>query len=233
MSLVKSIKILGDSILKGVQLNKENNRYCIDNNIDINAISDKYSLEIENLSRFGYTITAGERLLNQRMEKGMTCDAVVMDYGGNDCDFKWKEISDDPSALHMPNTEIGVFEATYRRIIAFLKGKGITPILTTLPPIDPQKYFNWFCSDKLNKENILSWLGGVNTIYRYQENYSRCIEKIATDTDTDFVDLRGAFLANRRIDDLLCEDGIHPNTNGQKVIERAFMDFADRKLVKA
>ena len=231
MSVIKSIKVFGDSILKGVQLNKENKRYFISNNIDINAIGERFSLDIENFSRFGYTITSGEKLLNQRLENGMVCDAVLMEFGGNDCDFKWQEISDNPKGEHKPNTSIETFEDSYRRIIAFLKGRGITPILTTLPPIDPQRYFNWFCSDKLNRENIMSWLGSVNTIYRYQENYSRCIERIAKDTNTECVDLRGAFLSNRRIDDLLCEDGIHPNTNGQKVMERAFVDFASRMVL--
>lgn len=233
MSFAKSVKILGDSILKGVQLNSENNRYCINNNIDVKKISETYSLDIENLSHFGYTISSGEKLLRSRLEKGMTCDAVIMDYGGNDCDFKWQQISDDPTAIHMPNTPLDVFEISYKRIIALLKERGITPILTTLPPIDPQKYFNWFCADKLNRENILSWLGGVNTIYRYQENYSRAIEKIAKEAEVDCIDLRGAFLSCRRIDDLLCEDGIHPNTNGQKVIEGAFMAFAEKRLAHA
>jgi lysophospholipase L1-like esterase len=73
----------------------------------------------------------------------------------------------------------------------------------------------------------------VNTIYRYQENYSRAIEKIAKEAEVDCIDLRGAFLSNRRIDDLLCEDGIHPNTNGQKVIEGAFMAFAEKRLAHA
>ena len=233
MSFDKSVKVLGDSILKGVQLNSENKRYCIDNNIDVQRISDAFSLDIENLSRFGYTVLAGEKLLSARLERGMTCDAIVMDYGGNDCDFKWQAISDDPTAVHTPNTPLDVFESAYKRIITLLKDKGITPIITTLPPIDPERYFNWFCSDKLNRDNILTWLGSVNTIYRYQENYSRAIENIAKEMKVDCIDLRGAFLCRRRIDDLLCEDGIHPNTKGQKVIENAFMSFAEKKLAHA
>lgn len=233
MSFDKSVKILGDSILKGVQLNSENKRYCIDNNIDLKKIGETFSLDIENLSRFGYTVSAGEKLLSARLEKGMTCDAIIMDYGGNDCDFKWQEISKNPTAIHMPNTPLDVFEDTYKRVISLLKSRSIVPIVTTLPPIDPQKYFNWFCSDKLNRENILSWLGGVNTIYRYQENYSRSIEKIAEKMKIDCIDLRGAFLSRRRIDDLLCDDGIHPNTKGQKVIENAFMTYAEKKLAHA
>ena len=36
------------------------------------------------------------------------------------------------------------------------------------------------------------------------------------------------FLKERRIEHLLCEDGVHPNTEGQRVITQAFLEFADR-----
>jgi len=147
-----------------------------------------------------------------------------MDYGGNDSDFKWKEIAECPEDEHLPNTPLDVFVDTYHKIIRMLKEKGIRPILTTLPPLSAQKFFHWFCKG-LNKENILKWLGSVEAIYRWQENYSRAVEKIAVATNTLLVDLRGAFLKHRRIENLLCEDGTHPNTEGQKIITQAFLDF--------
>jgi hypothetical protein len=45
----------------------------------------------------------------------------------------------------------------------------------------------------LKKENILKWLGSINTIYRFQESYSRMIEKIAAETKTRLVDIRTLF----------------------------------------
>jgi lysophospholipase L1-like esterase len=72
----------------------------------------------------------------------------------------------------------------------------------------------------------LKWLGSVNTIYRYQEYYSRAVEQLSAATGALLVDLRGAFLELRRIDRLLCEDGTHPNTEGQKIIMSAFSSFA-------
>ena len=75
---------------------------------------------------------------------------------------------------------------------------------------------------------MLKWLGSVNAIYRVQEHYSRLVEKIAAETNTLIVDLRGAFLKHRRIEGFLCEDGTHPNTEGQKIITEAFLDFAEK-----
>lgn len=227
MNVIKRISVFGDSILKGIQINPKNMRYCVNNHIDVEMISKTYSLSIENHSQFGCTIKKGDITLQRRLESGMKCDMIVMDYGGNDCDFNWKSISEHPDKEHFPHTPLDSFVNTYHQIISKLKKKGILPILTTLPPLEPQRFFDWFCKG-LNQDNVLKWLGNINSIYRYQENYSRTIEKIASAANVPLVDLRGAFLMNRRIDGLLCLDGTHPNTQGQKIITSAFMNFAER-----
>jgi acyl-CoA thioesterase I len=227
VATTKKIEVFGDSILKGIQVNPKNMRYHVNNNIDIEIISRKHSLKIENHSQFGCTIRKGYSVLRRHLENGMACDMIVMDYGGNDCDFNWKAISEKPDDDYIPNTPLGIFAETYHQIIRELKQRGIIPILTTLPPLEPQRFFDWFCKG-LNKINVLNWLGSVNAIYRYQENYSRTIEKIAFETGVPIIDLRGAFLEHRRIDNLLCLDGTHPSTEGQKVIATTFLDFADK-----
>ena len=227
MKVIKNIAVFGDSILKGIQLNPLNMRYRVDNHIGIDAISKKHEVSIENYSKFGCTISRGYAAIEKWLQKGERCDAIVMDFGGNDCDFNWKEISERPDDKHEPNTPISIFTDTYRKLIDMLKKCDIRPILTTLPPLAPQKFFDWFMNG-LNKENVLKWLGDVNAIYRFQENYSREIEKIALEEDVPVVDLRGAFLRSRQLDHLLCEDGTHPNTEGQKTITAAFLDFAER-----
>jgi lysophospholipase L1-like esterase len=224
--IIRRIEVFGDSILKGVQLNPVTNKYQVDNHIDTDALSARFSLKISNRAKFGCTVTKGEMILSRFLSSGAECSAAVMDFGGNDCDFQWELIAENPDAAHEPHTPIAQFIETYTRVIETLKAHGIRPILATLPPIDPQRFFDWFCSG-LNKDNILRWLGGVNTIYRFQEYYSRTVEDIARATGALLVDLRGAFLKMRRIDHLLCEDGTHPNTEGQRVITEAFTRFCE------
>jgi lysophospholipase L1-like esterase len=154
-----------------------------------------------------------------------------MDFGGNDCDFDWKAVSERPDEEHLPNTPLDVFKDTYYKIITLLKKHGIRPIMTTLPPLDAQKFFHWFCSG-LDKSNVLKWLGDMYIIYRWQESYSRAAEKIAADTNTLIVDLRGAFLESRSLQRLLCEDGTHPNTEGHGVITQTFLEFIDNAKAK-
>ena len=227
MNVIKNIEVFGDSILKGIQLNPANNRYRVDNHLGYDAISQKHSVQIENFSKFGCTIGKGYEMIKKRLQSGKFCDMMVMDFGGNDCDFDWAEVSQSPMEEHSPHTPLNVFAETYHKIIDILKENSIIPVLTTLLPLAPQKFFDWFCA-AAGGENVMKWLGDVNAIYRFQENYSRTVEKIARDADVMLVDLRGAFLRNRHIEPLLCEDGTHPNTAGQNVITAAFLEFADR-----
>ncbi len=230
MNVVRKIEVFGDSILKGIQLNPFSKKYQVDNHIGIDALSSRFSLQIENRSKFGCTLGKGYELLRKFLDSGFRCDAVVMDFGGNDCDFDWKAVSEDPTAEHSPHTPLALFVELYQKAIELVRRHGIVPILTTLPPLVPQRFFDWFCG-KYNRENILSWLGDINAIYRYQENYSRTVGKIAQAAAVPLVDLRGVFLRHRRIEGFFCEDGTHPNTEGQKLITGAFLEFAETMLV--
>ena len=226
------MEIFGDSLLKGIQLNPQSLRYHVNNQIDVQGIEEAHFLRIRNFAKFGCTVTKGLALIERRLAGNEPfCDAIVMDFGGNDCDHNWQAVSERPSEDHFPHTPLDVFAETYHKIIALLKEKGISPILTTLPPFDSQKFFHWFCQG-LDKARVLQWMGDIHLIYRWQESYSRAVEKIAAETDTLLVDLRGAFLKHRRLEGLLCEDGTHPNTEGQGIMTQAFLEFIEKAKVK-
>ena len=59
MNITRKIEVFGDSILKGIQVNAFNKRYHVDNNIDVDMLSKKFSLDIVNRSRLGHTVTKG------------------------------------------------------------------------------------------------------------------------------------------------------------------------------
>ena len=224
MNIIREIQVFGDSILKGIQINPLNRRYHVDNHIDVKMLSRRFSLDVVNQSKLGCTVTKGKAVLEKFLSKAPACSAILMDFGGNDCDFDWKSVSENPDAPHEPKTPINKFISLYTDIVEKIGKCGIRPVLTNLPPIEPQRYFDWF-SAGLNKGVLLKWLDGVNTIYRFQEFYSRTVEDIAKNTGAMLVDLRGAFLRERCIGNFLCEDGIHPNTEGQKLITQAFARF--------
>lgn len=231
MNYLHKVEILGDSILKGIQVNPLNNRYYTKNDIDFATLSSAYSLEFKNESRFGCTVTKGSRIIQGKIKNGFYCDALVMDFGGNDCDYLWDEISKNPLDFHEPHTPLDLFTKEYTQLIRFLKEHHILPVITTLPPLDSQRFFQWWCNN-LDKENILKWLGSIDQIYKHQETYSNQVLLIAEAEDVPLIDLRHAFLEDNNPSSLICEDGTHPNSKGQQKITKAFDDFL-RKFIKS
>ncbi len=218
----QSLTIYGDSIMKGVVL--ESGRYKLGAKIE--SFASRIFPRVFNRSRFGSTIEKGVEQLERDLEKeNIPLGVVLLEFGGNDCDFDWQAISENPELDRPPKTSLSRFKALYHRAIELVRKAGSTPVLANLPPISAEKYLAWICRDGLSRENILHWLGDENAIYRYQEMYCRTIEEIAEEENAALVDLRGAFLTDRKLDGYLCEDGIHPNTNGQKVIMRAFRTY--------
>jgi len=141
-----------------------------------------------------------------------------MNFGGNDSDFLWQEISAAPDALHEPRTPIDIFEQTYLKLIGHVRQCGLTPILLNLPPVDHVRYFAWI-SRELNADNILKWLGGSSEfIYRWHEQYNVAVHKIAQTANVKLIDIRSAFLQRRDYHKCLSDDGIHPNEKGHTLI---------------
>ncbi|MBC1791305.1 SGNH/GDSL hydrolase family protein [Listeria seeligeri] len=224
---IQSVGIWGDSIMKGVLFNPEKNRYTLLKNNCIKRASEKLGITFQNHSTMGRTITKGHEILTKDLAKDASNDIAIIEFGGNDCDFNWAEVSENPEAPHIPGTPIDIFETQLREMIARLKNLDIQPILMTLPPLHAKRYFDFITRSGLNKENILAFLGGdVQMIYRWQERYSNKISKIAGETGSHLIDIRDSFLAEFHYEDLLCIDGIHPNEAGHIKMSRKFVQYA-------
>ena len=221
-----NLDIFGDSIMKGVLLDDNTQKYVLSSSAPGTEFAKEMNVDVNNRSVFGCTVVKGSKLVSSAIEKGKVGEGcVLIEYGGNDCNFSWKDISESPDAQHDPVTPIKLFEKLYLDIIETVKSVGATPIIMSLPPIDAQKYLNWITKDGLSAANILKWLGDVQMIYRFQELYSNVISKIAYKTNSMFIDVRSYFLDKHNYADLLCTDGIHPNSEGQKLITQAMTDF--------
>ncbi|EAC7892567.1 SGNH/GDSL hydrolase family protein, partial [Listeria monocytogenes] len=193
---IQSVGVWGDSIMKGVLFNPEKNRYTLLKNNCIKRASEKLGLTFQNHSTMGRTITKGHEILTKDLAKDATNDIAIIEFGGNDCDFNWTEVSENPTAEHIPSTPLNIFETQLLEMIARLKKLDIKPILMTLPPLHAKRYFEFITRNGLNKDNILQFLGGdVEMIYRWQERYSNTISRIAAETGSHIIDVRDSFLA--------------------------------------
>ena len=215
--------------MKGVIYNKSSKKYSVLEDSPIIGLSQTYGLDIHNSSMFGSTIGKGITLLQRSIDRGLSCEIALVEYGGNDCDYPWADIAENPTGDFSPNTPLGVFATTLQKMVETLRAKKIQPILMTLPPIDSMRYLNHICRNGLNKDAILDWLqGDAQTIARFQELYSLKINSIAKDTETVLIDVRSAFLQRRDYASLICEDGIHPNREGHLLIASSFAEYLEQ-----
>ena len=224
-----NITVYGDSILRGVRF--QDGRYVIDHSWE-DALAAKFGLQITNRSRFGNTIRkAMPRIVSDSQTRCDGEEYALLELGGNDCDYDWAAVAGAPEAEHACKTPPQIFMDFYRRAIGLLRESGRKVVLATLPPINSELYLRFLCRDGLSRENIVRWLGDVEHIYRWQEAYSGMVEQLARTERAELIDLRGVFLRDdRRPEELLCADGIHPSMQGQGLIFDTLSDFLGRGL---
>lgn len=218
-----NVQIFGDSIMQGVIYSEESGRYKLRENRFARLTASGVS--VTNNSRMGATVEKGYHCLENKLHECKDT-LVVFEFGGNDCDFDWAKVSDEPSGEHHPHLEPERFTEIYKSAITSARAKGAEVAIATLVPLDAEKYMN-FISRGRSYESILRWLGDVSMLSRWQEYYSRLVEKIAAETGCPLIDLRGTFLMTHDYPSCLCADGIHPTEYGYALIEN---DLTDRIL---
>lgn len=219
---------LGDSIIKGVlvQSEGERSRYSLADKSIVECCAEKLGGESLNLGKMGCTIEAGERILNRYLDKMSGAQYVLLEYGGNDSDYNWQEIAEAPEKEHFPRTRLEVFEQVYERVINKIKEMGAIPLVLSLPPMDAERYFAFF-SQKWEdgfRANVMRWLGGsTNTIMSGHELYNLATMRIAQRTGVQWIDVTSGLLKGHNFRTYLCDDGIHPNERGQRMIAEAVL----------
>ena len=119
------ITLLGDSILKGIQVDPKTRGYQVRNDIGIPELEAEFGLHVRNDAHFGATCVKGAKLLDRLLASGRPCQAVVMDFGGNDCDFRWQDIAADPAGAHLPAVPLPEFRERYRGMVRRLREAGM------------------------------------------------------------------------------------------------------------
>ena len=220
--------VSGDSISRGIVYDEGKGKYAVSDKSYVALVQRQLKGLVQNASRFGSSLIRGIARLAKEIAKGRP-DVVLLEYGGNDCDFAWNEVAEHPDMRHEPLTGLGQFEDTLNEAVASLKSQDIVPVLMTLPPLDADRYLKWVSKDDPRTESrILEWLGSVAKIYWWQERYSSSILAVAERTNTRWIDVRGAFLHSADYSALICRDGIHPNEKGHELIADTIIDYISR-----
>ena len=115
---MNNIFAFGDSIMKGIVMNTSQIsdgtvKYTISDQGFVSRVGNTSGVSIRNLSRFGSTILGGLNNLDRHLREIHPGDHVVLEFGGNDCNFDWKAISANPMAVHKPEVSLSQFHDLY------------------------------------------------------------------------------------------------------------------------
>ena len=133
-----TIVVYGDSISRGVIYDNEKHEYSLLLESFTNLVRDHLKGVVFNAAKFGNTIVDGlQRLQNDVLRRKP--DIVLIEFGGNDCDYQWDQIAEGPAGEFHPNTECSAFYAILTGLVEKLDAMKIVPVLVSLPPLDPDK----------------------------------------------------------------------------------------------
>jgi len=229
MKQILRAKIYGDSIMKGTILDAGYRYHAIMNEYLI-KLYDRFGIEAENRARFGITVQRGHSILLRDIDEGLDCELALVEFGGNDSDFKWNEISMEPDKEPLPLTSMADFKQNIAAMTEELRAQGVQPIMMTLPPIEPNRYLDFVSRNGNSRENILKWLGYVEKIYETHKSYSDAVAEIAQERMVPLVDVRSAFPSGDALGEYMCIDGVHPDKKGYQLIADSFASFFEKAL---
>lgn len=237
MVRLREIILWGDSVMRGVIYDESKQRYALAPDNSAEAASRALGIPLRNRARMGCTVVKGLSLMRKDLageEEGEgKNEAALLEFGGNDCDFDWAQVAAAPEEKHQPRTPLDAFTRRLYEMIELVRGRGMRPVLVTLPPVHAERYLSFICrpvgdGKGLNRDRIMAWLGDVQFIYRWHERYNNAVLQIAGEAGCPIADVRSAFLEEHHYEDRLCADGIHPNEKGYALIEQALEDFGLR-----
>ncbi len=226
-----NILVAGDSILKGVSYDEKRKRLVLLKESFCAEAAKLLRPAVENISRFG--LKSGElfTLLYEKLQNILKSgeqlpSLVLIEVGGNDCDFDWDAVASEPKAAHFPNTALSEYSKNLERIITLVKDAGSQPVLCNLPPIDADRYFLSISkSEPTRAKRLLEFLGEVGRIYWWHERYSAALSRIAQATRTPLLLFREAILATDDYRKYISGDGLHLNCSGHAALLNTVLEY--------
>ena len=225
---MKKVAVWGDSILKGAVtgLNPDHLFDIIEDN-SLALAEKSLGFELYNDSVFGSIITKSQRRMNRFFEKGEKCDIAIIESGGNDSDYDWISMCNNPVEISSPRVPLSDFMRIIDEMVQTARTNGAVPVLMTMPRLVADRWFTHITRG-LDENIIRKFLGGesgnvesdtraaIDRLSVNHEIYNLNIIEYANANNVFLVDMRKSLLETRDYRALMCLDGIHPNTEGYK-----------------
>ncbi|MCD7034248.1 GDSL-type esterase/lipase family protein [Metabacillus sp. GX 13764] len=150
-------------------------------------------------------------------------DYAIIEIGGNDCGFSWKEVVENPEGKHEAIVPIDRCLENVESMISALKEGGIVPIVMTLPPLDPVRYYQFLLNQFGSSiSHLICSKGGADY---WHGMYNRSLAGLAHEMKTDVIDVRAAFLQEENYSKFISDDGIHLTSDGYRIMGRTAANY--------
>ena len=74
--------------------------------------------------------------------------------------------------------------------------------------------------------------GNKRFLINWYERYNIEVFKLAINKDIPIIDINSKFLEIKNYSNLLCDDGIHQNEKGHKIIAEAIKEHIEKRTIK-
>ncbi|MFS0781448.1 SGNH/GDSL hydrolase family protein [Bacillus sp. 1P06AnD] len=214
----------GDSLTRGVSIVKGRMRILKDNYPALLAdFFQKKEKSVEVLNKGVFNDNSD--LLLARLEKDVISlkpDLAIIGIGGNDCNFRWKEVARFPDREHEAVVPLQRYIHNLKEIVSRLKQEQIFPLFLTLPPLDPSCYYAFlsaqFCS------SLGHWISKVGGIEHWHGQYNRALNKWIEEEGLKKIDVRNAIKQSGELSHLISDDGIHLTSEGYHALSKAIIE---------
>lgn len=215
-----TLYVLGDSIGRGILLDEKSNRYGLCRNTFDTALKSA-GVRVFNFAKMGMTSENALSLID-KCERSENAVAAI-EFGGNDSDLNWNEVSCAPDTFHEAAVPISRYEENIVSLAEKARKHGMRPVIVTPLPLIAEKFFSYVARGR-DENAIMTYLGTKQSIYRWQERYATAAIRAAHSAACPVFDARSLFLNRLDFDSLIGPDGMHPNEKGYKVLSDAVVN---------
>ena len=218
-----SLVVFGDSILKGVvTIPESKNLFDVTENDSLTLAQKKLGFELDNRSIYGNITSKGLVKLQKYLEKGGQADLCVIEFGSNDCDYDWNIFAPDAQLPSFdtipPKVPMNDYLANLEAMVKLCREHKITPVIMNLIPYICDKWFKTIAKGH-DQAAILQFLdGSAETLGKNQEIYYKALMDFVSKNNLQVIDAWKLFSKLDKQEKYMCDDGIHPNEEGYKLL---------------
>lgn len=214
---IKSVSVIGDSLLKGIIYNENKKVYNIVEDSCVNLLQKESEFDINNFTLCGLNIENLNKYFNLVLNK--TNDEIIILEIGTDS-FEQDLSTNGVKTLYTKDK----FNKILKKIIKKTKKEKKNLILTTIPYISNNKYYQ-FIMDKKGLRNQTS----VLDINNFIDEVNNIIKRLSQKNNILFIDLNKGI--NSFNEELYSIDGKHLSLKGHNVLKDIFIDSFNKSSI--